>query len=186
MLAFRTGYREDRVVQSRTVKRHAWLFARVIPHEGGYNSKIGEHTASLADVLDVVGGPAGNRWWLDASVYRVPLPAGWTAVSAEGSCVFDLLGPDGSLIFVQTPARLTAVPDMRAPGQVMASTGADAQSEWVDLQYVHDGADWHQRHHVRRLNGVNIVVTAQAPVHAMPAAVATQKELVDAVLVGST
>jgi hypothetical protein len=166
------------------VERHdgrSWLFARVIPHDGGYQSNLAEHTGSLADVVDVVVGPQWNQWWLDTSVYRVPLPAGWTATSADGPSKFDLAGPGGALIFVQTPSRLPALSDMRTPDQRIVSTGADAHSEWVDLAYVHDGTEWRQRHHLRRLDDVNIVLTAQAAVHAMPGAIATQAELVQAV-----
>jgi len=161
----------------------SWLFARVIPVEGGYRSQLAEDTASLADVLDVEIGPASSGWWLDTSVYRVPLPAGWTAVSADGPGVFDLVGPDHSLIFIQTPARIGNVSDLRTSDQVIASTGADAQSEWVHLRYSHDGAEWHQRHHVRRLGGIAVVVTAQARVEAMPGALEVQKALVDAVVI---
>lgn len=162
---------------------HSWLFARVIPHQGGYGSRIAEHTDSLSDVLDVTIGLVLDRWWLDTSVYRVPLPAGWTAVSADGPCVFDLVAPDGSLIFIQTPSRIGAVSDLRTPDQVIADTGTDRHSEWVHLHYVHNGAEWHQRHHVRRFDGVNIVITSQARADAMPAAITTQRDLVDAVLI---
>jgi len=158
----------------------SWLFARLIPDGGGYTSQVADNTPTLADVLDVVEGPSWDRWWLDTSVYQVPLPAGWIAASANGPSFFDLVGPSNALMFVQTPARLGTLSDVRTPDQQVVSTGADADSEWVDLSYRHNERPWLQRHHLRRLGRVNLVVTAQAPVEAMPATIGTQAELVRA------
>jgi hypothetical protein len=163
--------------------RDIWLTARVMPHDGDFKSEIGAHTKSLADIADVIAGRADAIWWLETSVYRVPLPAGWTAVSAGDSPVFDLVTPDGSIVFIQTPQRLGAVADLHGPDQRVAATGADDSSEWVDLHYHHEGEEWLQRHHVRRVNGVNIVVTAQARPDSMLATMTTQKALIDTIVV---
>jgi hypothetical protein len=130
-------------------------------------------------VLDVLPGPQLNEWWLDTSVYRVPFPVGWTAVSATGPCLFDLVSSDGSVIFIQTP-ELSA---MCAPGQRVVATGGDGVSDWIDLRYIHEGIEWHQRHRVRRCGTTNLVVTAQAPAEAMAGTAETQQELVRAVVV---
>jgi hypothetical protein len=164
------------------VERHdgeSWLFASVMPHNGGHQSKLAEGTASLADVLDVAQGPQWNRWWLETSVYRLPLPSGWTAMSTNGPSLFDLWGPDDALIFVQTPSRPPKLSDLRTPDQRILSTAADSYSEWVDLGYVHDGKEWRQRHQLRRFAGANIVMTAQALVDAMPKTIAVQADLVE-------
>jgi hypothetical protein len=161
----------------------SWLFARVIPHEGGYRSRIAEHTPSLAAVLDVLSGPQSNEWWLDTSVYRVPLPVGWTAFSATGPCLFDLVSSNGAVIFIQTPARVPELSAMCAPGQRVVATGGDGASDWIDLRYIHEGIEWHQRHRVRRCGTTDIVVTAQAPAEAMAGTADTQQELVRAVIV---
>jgi hypothetical protein len=159
----------------------SWLFARVIPEDGGYKSKLAPNTSALVDVLDVTVGPQWDRWWLETSVYRLPLLASWTALSGSGPSMFDLIAPSGALIFVQTPSRLGLLSEVRTQDQRVLSTGRDAQSEWVDLGYAQDGIEWRQRHWLRRLGGVNIVTTAQARVDAMQAAIAAQAELVDAV-----
>ena len=85
------------------------FFARLTPDNSasaGYTSEISHDTPSLVDVVDVARGPTLDGWWLETSLYRVPLPAGWKAI-AEGQpnqpCMFDLIGPDGALMFVQTP-----------------------------------------------------------------------------------
>src|SRR5262249_15527559 len=95
----------------------SWLFARVVATDGGYRRKLSPATPALASVADVEMGPRLDEWWLDTSVFRVPMIAGWTAMSAEGPCPFDLLGPGGSLIFVQTPRHIPPLAQMRAPGQ---------------------------------------------------------------------
>jgi hypothetical protein len=97
--------------------------------------------------------------------------------------MFDLIGPGESLIFVQTPAGMRPLSEMRAPGQAVVSAGKDARSEWVDLTYVHEGAEWRQRHHVVSLASMNFVITAQARAQAMETAVAAQRELVAAITV---
>ena len=160
-----------------------WLFARVVPHEGGYTSKLAEGTAALADVLDVVAGPEWDRWWLETSLYRLPLPVDWMA-SAEVPGVLDLMGSDDALVFIRTPDHPPALSELRSAEQQVVSTGRDALSEWVELEYIHEGAEWRQRNQLRRLDGMHILVTAQAPAGAMPAAVAIQHELVGAVQPG--
>ena len=163
----------------------SWLFARLIPDRDGYKSKVAQNTSALGDVVDVVEGPPWDRWWLETSVYQVPLPAGWIAMSANGPSLFDLVRPDGALIFVQTPSRVGSLSDIRTPDQQVVSTGADADSAWVELAYTHEQREWRQRHHLRRLGGVNLIVTAQAPTEAMPGAITTQAKLVGAARVRS-
>jgi hypothetical protein len=50
------------------------------------------------------------------TVYRVPMIAGWSAVSGHGPSAFDLIGPGGCLVFVQTPQRIPPLNGMRRPG----------------------------------------------------------------------
>lgn len=118
-----------------------WRFAVVIPTGGGYRSRIAEPAESLAEVADIVAGPDYDGWWLDTSRYRVPLPPGWTAVSDQISPPFDLVGPDGSLVYIQTPGRQPSLSDLPSPGQDVLGTGGDALGEWIDVAYVHEGVE---------------------------------------------
>ena len=60
------------------------LFARVTPNAGSYSSELSEATGLLNDVVDIEAGPAFTEWWLETSVYRVPLVHGWRAI-VEGA-----------------------------------------------------------------------------------------------------
>jgi hypothetical protein len=158
----------------------AWRSARVDPTEG---SRSEQATRDLADVLDIQTGPKWDRWWLDTSLFRVPLPAGWVAASTEGPCPFDLLGPADALIFVQTPRRLPPIGEMRSPEQSVVQTGSTSRSDWIEVRYVLNGVEWRQRHDVLQVPGINLVVTGQATAGDMPATVKAQDELVAALVV---
>ena len=158
----------------------AWRSARVDPTAA---SRSEEAKRDLADVLDIQTGPKWDRWWLDTSLFRVPLPAGWVATSTDGPCPFDLLGPADSLIFVQTPRRLPPLDEMRAPEQSVVLTGSTSRSDWIEVRYTQNGVEWRQRHDVLRLPAMNLVVTGQATAADMPAIAKIQDELVAALVV---
>src|SRR5215207_4912674 len=87
------------------------LFARMTPMDGGYSSELAEGTGSLHDVVDIETGPAFTSWWLETSVFRVPLPPGWRAITEgapDSPSMFDLIGPNDAVIYVQTPRRIPA------------------------------------------------------------------------------
>jgi hypothetical protein len=162
-----------------------WLFARVVPEQGGYRSQLDEHTPALAEVADVGAGPDWDRWWAETSHYRIPLLPGWTLQAADepnAPGVFDLLGPLGMLIYLQTPAHPPALTEVAAPGQQVVASGDGPRSQWVELRYVHVGEPWAQRHHLMRIGSRNLVVTAQSHVSHMPVALRAQEALVAAVV----
>jgi hypothetical protein len=45
--------------------------------------------------------------------------------------MFDLIGPDGALMFVQTPNSAPNPDRLVAPGQRIYARGSDARSYWV-------------------------------------------------------
>ena len=162
-----------------------WLFARVAPEQGGYRSQLDEHTPSLAELVDVEAGPDWGEWWAETSQFRIPLLPGWTLqVTGEPNApsVFDLLGPPGTLIYVQTPARPPVLGDLAAPGQQMVASGDGPRSQWVELRYVHGGEPWAQRHDVMRIGSQSLVVTAQSQVTRLPVALRAQEALVAALV----
>jgi len=161
-----------------------WLFARVVPdRKGGYRVELDEHTPSLADVLDVGAGPDREGWWAETSAYRIPLLEGWT-LQAGGEpgapSPFDLLGPNGTLLYLQAASRVPALAELAAPGQEVVASGEGPRSQWVEVQYVHGGEPWAQRHHLMRAGPGALVLTAQGRVPHMPAAVRAQEALVAA------
>src|SRR5205085_9281107 len=81
------------------------LFARLIPHEGGYKSKLDQYTKSLYDVLDVEDGPEGE-WQIQTSAFTCAWPNGYTLCSThfpENPVPFNLFGPNNEAITVQCP-----------------------------------------------------------------------------------
>ncbi len=153
------------------------LFARLIPDNGGYKSKLDQHTQSLYDVLDVETGPDINHWRIETTVFTCCWPIGYVLCSTNyAPSPFELLGTNGELIFIRHPKRVPDVAVMCAPGQTVINLKRNAESEWIDLEYNHDGLPWRQRHEVVTLSGSRIAVTMQSPMQfANDAAIAAQQ-----------
>ncbi len=82
------------------------LFARVIPDNGGYKSKVDQYTPSLFDVLEIGSGPDIPHWRIETSVFTCYWPVDYAVVSTnfpEDPSPFDLVGPNMEMIFIQTP-----------------------------------------------------------------------------------
>ncbi len=156
----------DRRLDVECERGGEWRFARISPDGiGGCISQLGENTNSLDDVLDVIEGPNWNAWWLETSTFRLPLPIAWT-FHADGSAapvLFDLIGPGGAAIYVQTPRRIPAPEALVAPGQTLRKSGGSGNDFWVEVAYNHYGERWFQRHTVVSLGKARCVVTIQAP-----------------------
>ncbi|MEW4528297.1 hypothetical protein [Maioricimonas sp. JC845] len=141
-------------------------FARLIPDNGGYRSRISPQTSSLYDVLGIEAGPNLDRWRIETSVFTCCWPAGYTICSnsfPQDPSPFDLLGPHREMIYVQRPRNLPDVAELSAPGQTVVRIERTGTSEWIDLAYEHDGQKWRQRHEVVTLDGERTAVTTQAP-----------------------
>jgi hypothetical protein len=139
-----------------------------------------DHGAGADPVADVVAGPELAEWWLDAGVYRIPLPVGWTAITTgEVTPAFDLVQDPERSVFIQTAVRRPAT--LIAPGQRVVSHGMDDRSEWVEVSYRRDGVAWLQRHALLR-SPVPALITAQAPAAAFAEARALHEVLVRRVI----
>ena len=142
--------------------------------------------AVALDVADVTLGPSWSTWWLQTHPYRVPLPQGWIAHASGGvdPSVFDLVGPQDSLIFIQTPRQVPAINQLVAPGQQAIDRGSMTAGEWLTVQYTHDGLDLLQRHMLVLVGETNAVVTLQCRAEVFALVEPTQRFLVDAILPG--
>lgn len=135
-----------------------------------------DRLAGIDQVADVVAGPELAEWWLDAGAYRIPLPAGWTAIATgEATPAFDLVQDPERSVFIQTAVRRPET--LIAPGQQIVSAGTDDRSEWVEVSYLLDGVAWLQRHALMR-SPVPALITAQAPAAVFPDARALHQVLV--------
>ena len=112
----------------------------------------------------------GADWRLETSLYTLGWPQAFTIqlnTEAAQPPLFDLIGPDDALIYLQgpfQPGRLPAREAMTAPGQEVAAMGELADYGWVELTYQHQGKPWLQRHYVvSDLPQRVFVVTMQAP-----------------------
>jgi hypothetical protein len=131
---------------------------------GGWRSAVYEPASETSDdVADAVAGPDWNDWWLETTRYRIPFPDGWTA-HASGTVdpvAFDLVSPEGAMIYVQTPRVLPSAQSLASHGE-LRRTWNDHTGDWLDVSYVRNGATWIQRYCVRVLDESPIVITAQA------------------------
>lgn len=142
------------------------LFARLIPDRGGYKSKLDQDTKSLLDVLDVEAGPDLNEWRIETTVFTCCWPRGYAVCSTsfpKDPAPFDFVGGNGELIYVQHPRHLPDVGEMAAPDQTVIKVARTADSQWVDLEYDHNGIRWRKRHEVVILLDRRVAVTMQSP-----------------------
>lgn len=133
---------------------------------GGWLGKID------ADLMRVDAGPVDGDWQLETGRFRCAFPAGFELCSVEvhSPSPFDLVGPGGILIFVQSPLPLPSPAQLAEPGRKLTDSGRT----WVELAYEHEGAAWWQRHEIVDA----MVFTAQAPVAAKDAAASALRDLV--------
>ena len=162
----------------------AWLLvdAHVLDgwRSGSCNPLDGHCPEAMADVADVVAGPAWREWWLETGPYRLPLPVGWTSHSSGSldPVPFDLVSGSGAMIYVQTSPSLARASDLVAPGQQLERTWEDAEGEWLDVSYEHDGSTWVQRHCLRRWSKLAAVITGQTAYHALEETMACHAQVV--------
>ena len=137
-------------------------------------------------IADVVEGPSWAGWWLQTTLYRVPLPAGWVA-HASGSIepsAFDLLGPGESLIFIQTPRHVPTIDQMVAPGQTILERSFIPRAELITLGYFDQEHDYRQHHAIVALGSLTAVVTLQGIAQCLPLVSATHRFLIDSIQQG--
>lgn len=141
---------------------------------------------NAVDVADVTPGPAWPMWWLETSPYLVPLPVGWTAHAsgAADPSVFDLVGPNDSMIYVQVPRRVPPLEQMVAHGQELFESGTFAAGDWITVRYTHAGDVYCQRHALVRKEKVTAVVTLQCQMDAILLAAPTHEFVANALKPG--
>ncbi len=142
------------------------LFARVIPDGDGYESQIDQHTESLSDVVDIEAGPDTGEWRIETSVFTCCWPHEYMLCSnnfPDDPGPFDLVGVHDELIYVQKPKVMPDLEAMCGPDQKVLDVQRGEDSEWIELEYAHEGVAWRQRHEVVVLHEQRFVVTMQSP-----------------------
>ena len=138
--------------------------------DDGYSVELAPDTASLDEVAALTPSAYAGAWLIETSMFAVSWPRDFAFVSPvdDGNpSVFDLIGPDNALIYVQGPfvtTRLPALTDMAAPGQTITGIGTVSERQWVELAYEHERVPWFQRHYVIPFSSNRaVVVTMQTP-----------------------
>ena len=127
-------------------------------------------------VADVLEGPPRREWWLETTVYDLPLPLGWTAiVSGEVSPAFDLVRGN-AVIFIQTARNRPTLDALAVAGQREIARGSDDYADWIELSYGHTGKLWIQRHSLLRRQPT-AMITGQSPANEFAAVRTVQEDL---------
>jgi hypothetical protein len=151
------------------IVQHESMGACVSVESGRPEFELAAGTASIHDVADVMRGPAGDHWRIETTVFMIRWPAGFAVWSSAKAPGFDLLGPHDTMIYLQGPVpaeRVPPVEQMVAADQTMVEAGSD----WVEVQYEHEGIAWRQKHRLVPLENYRMLVTAQGPAeHFAPA-----------------
>ncbi|WP_435008832.1 hypothetical protein P12x_000081 [Tundrisphaera lichenicola] len=138
-------------------------------------------TGDLAEVFELLPGPGFDHWRIETSLYSARWPDGFALTSSPDPLpVFDLHGPDGSLLYIQGPTprrRILPITSLAQPGQVIRGRGAfsglgdlfrrlSGPPGWskADLDYEFEGVPWRQAYRVVPYDQVHaLLVTSQAP-----------------------
>ena len=125
--------------------------------------ELGAGTNRLEEVLEFTEGPESDHWRIETTVYSVRWPDAFAVQSSPEPPGFDLVGPNGTLVFIQgpfDPERLPALSDMVGTGQSIHNIG----SSWVELSYLDGSVAWRQTHRLIAFGSDVVVVSSQAPV----------------------
>lgn len=142
-------------------------FARIIPDNGGYQSKVDSSTTkSLHEVVEIGALATPPKWQIQTSLFACDWPAGLTLITSafpENPALFDLCSADRLMISVQTPRNIPELSSMCAADQKMVHMESDAAHPFVLLSYCHAGEDWVQRHSVVTVGKQQVILSAQCP-----------------------
>lgn len=115
----------------------------------GGGSVVASPPDAVGVVADVEVESASGDWRLQTSLYSCAWPSPYVLHSTPDFPGFDLVGPNGELVFVQGPLKADRVPELEhavSPGQRLIGTGTLAWScRWIDVACEHDGTHWRQR-----------------------------------------
>jgi len=138
-------------------------FVRILADgDGGFTTRFDQHTKRLENIARVDAAPVGGDWKIETGRFRADFPGGFAlrSVDVHSPAPFELVGPEDSLIFVQSPLEPPSIDQLAGPGQNVTNRG----ETWIELVYEHERAAWWRRHEIAR----DMVFTAQAPETAKP------------------
>jgi hypothetical protein len=144
------------------------LSVLVTPAEEGCKLEPFNRPIELSAVADFDQGPKEREWRIETSVYGFAWPEGFVFQSndkPEKAPGFDLVSPDGALLYVQGPFRPEHVPPASAllnPGQKLVGEGKLGKASWVEIAYSVAEVPWRIRYHFAPIGNLVLLLTAQA------------------------
>ncbi len=140
---------------------------------------LGE-SQEVGDMAEVSGGSKAREWRLESSKgYSGRWITGYNMLTTdeETTWPFELVGHDGSMLYVRGPMPPERVPDaedLAVGDQTLVRDETDGPSPWVELSYEHDGEEWRLSYHFKKLSQQAIVAVC-CQVHASNAEKAQKK-----------
>jgi hypothetical protein len=121
--------------------------------------------AELSRSAEVGPGPSTNAWWIEASTYRIPLPASWMLhASGEPTAapLFELLAPAGASISVRTARRMPSIEAFQGDGHVFRDVGQLDRAGWIEFEHADASGAWLYRHEQLHRGTSPFIVTLKA------------------------
>ncbi|QDG50621.1 hypothetical protein FIV42_07715 [Persicimonas caeni] len=118
---------------------------------------LGE-SEDLGEMADISAGSSTRHWELKSSKgYRARWVTGYNLLTTdkETTWPFELIGHDGSMIYVRGPMPSENVPDAEALAvgdQTLLRDETGSSSPWVELSYELDGEEWRLSYHFKKLS----------------------------------
>jgi hypothetical protein len=130
------------------------------------STKAQDSDQPLTDYVDVYEGQYMDAFRIETTMYSVLWPTNFDC-SVDGASdgpLFDFLGPDDSLIYVQGPIAADTVPaakELCAPTQHFVKEGFSGVTPWAEFEYQHEGESWCQRQYRHEAAGLAFLLTSQ-------------------------
>ncbi len=106
-----------------------------------------------------MSGSGTTHSWIETSLYRVPLPAGWMVSSADHT---ELRNGDAT-ITIRTSRRMPSIEAFQGPGHVFRDIGQLERGGWIEFEHAEDGQTWLYRHEQFHRGTTPFVITLKAP-----------------------
>ena len=165
----RFSVRRCRIARAVLIVQHDLKGASVSVESGRPEFELAEGTASIHDVADVMRGPmattGGSKQACSRSAGLPGSPSGRRPKRRAS-----ITRPRRHHDLLQGPVLAERVPppeQMVGPDQTLLGHGSD----WVELEYQHEGVAWRQTHRVvAGIEEYRVLVTAQGPAEHFPLA----------------
>lgn len=156
---------EFEVTQLEEDGMQGWVLQQA---DDGVRVVLGENK-ELGEMAEVAQGPKSRQWELKSSKgYKGRWIEGYNLLTTdeETTWPFELIGHDGSMLYVRGPMPPDRVPDaedLAVGDQRLVRDETGSSSPWVELAYEHGGEEWRLSYHFKKLSQqATVAVCCQA------------------------